>query len=304
MRATPDASLSETPLPCVRCGYDLRSLPLTGVCPECAEAVLFAHRGPRLWNLSEPVLVAQLRGARLVSLGLWCMAVSWALRVWLEHPALTAISIVGAPAILLGLWWLTRADGLAGWSPRARRARVLLRVGIGIDAASTAAAVAALLLFPGRHDELFSLRARFGWSADGAGRVFATLGILAAGARAVTIWLATSHLATLAVLAEDPPVHRRAIGLSRALPVLTLLFTIGGAAAILAAATDTVGFFVIWAIALVAALVAVFTGLQRVLSATHSNLAAALITRRYSSPESPSHPGAPDAATNDLDRRQ
>jgi hypothetical protein len=39
MNPTSSPPTIETDLPCINCGYNLRTLPLNGKCPECAEAI-------------------------------------------------------------------------------------------------------------------------------------------------------------------------------------------------------------------------------------------------------------------------
>lgn len=52
--------------PCIGCGYALRGLPVTGVCPECGMAIARSFRGDRLAAADPAYVGALLRGATLL----------------------------------------------------------------------------------------------------------------------------------------------------------------------------------------------------------------------------------------------
>ena len=76
MDATPSAPLSnsgviiERSQPCVKCGYDLRGLPVKGVCPECGTSVEDSLRGLLLQFASAEYRGKLSRGLSLILNGI------------------------------------------------------------------------------------------------------------------------------------------------------------------------------------------------------------------------------------------
>jgi hypothetical protein len=132
-------------IPCVRCGYNVRTLPATGVCPECAHPVAWSLRGSGLCY-APPAWLRRINGGVLVLLctlgGLFvCMAGSICASVYLgltssddgqavpnEYAALGALIFFSWGAVWLvvgvvGLVLLTAREPLA----RERQADSLAR---------------------------------------------------------------------------------------------------------------------------------------------------------------------------------
>jgi hypothetical protein len=68
-------------VPCRRCGYNLRTLPVDGQCPECGTEVRPSLRGRRLVNADRGWLAWICGGAILFGVGLVLLAISWAVLV-------------------------------------------------------------------------------------------------------------------------------------------------------------------------------------------------------------------------------
>lgn len=131
-------------LACVNCGYNLRTLRLEGICPECGSAVADSTRhylrfAPWRWVESlaggAALLLASVVGAALVALLMWLVA---APRIdYAEHGSailarslLLALGLVALLLVLAGLLFLTKRDprrhrGWEGLSAR-RLTRVCL----------------------------------------------------------------------------------------------------------------------------------------------------------------------------------
>ncbi len=62
--------------PCIRCGYSLRGLPASGLCPECATPVERSLHGDML-VYSDPAYVNELSlAARLILVGVLLLAIT------------------------------------------------------------------------------------------------------------------------------------------------------------------------------------------------------------------------------------
>lgn len=134
---------------CGTCGYELRGLPVSGVCPECGMAVAASLKAHALRWVAPDYLATLRRGATLLEVGavfrVASIFVVWFSGFWVggQGKALLGIgcSLAASVTFALGWWWLTtpdlrRAPQEALFSLR-RRARAL---------ALALAAVAGLLL--------------------------------------------------------------------------------------------------------------------------------------------------------------
>ncbi|MBX3387877.1 MAG: hypothetical protein KF691_00330 [Phycisphaeraceae bacterium] len=103
---------------CLRCGYELRGLAPTGVCPECGLSIAESLEKRRL-GLSSPGYLASLRlGAlvAMVALAIYIAAgfVRWHLIGFLFTPGtqkyFVFLDIAGAALLVFGVWKLTIDD--------------------------------------------------------------------------------------------------------------------------------------------------------------------------------------------------
>ncbi|HRJ50050.1 MAG TPA: hypothetical protein PKU91_05935, partial [Phycisphaerales bacterium] len=134
---------------CVACSYNLRGLPVLGLCPECGRPVMDSLRGILLEFASRDYVAKVGSGLWLVLNGILLMIVMWALTffgrvmfsavgVRLEGLALL-VSVIGlgvSAMILFGYFRYSEPDpGFAG-SERPDSARRVLRVAVIIQAAA------------------------------------------------------------------------------------------------------------------------------------------------------------------------
>lgn len=128
----------DSDLPCRQCGYNLRGLLASGVCPECGHAVAESARRNLLRD-SDPAYAANLRVAAMVMIvGLSLSAFASALIPptvvinYLDDPSwrfFAFIVIVAAIFVMsAGLWKLTSIDPAVLEDRRQERLRRLVRV--------------------------------------------------------------------------------------------------------------------------------------------------------------------------------
>lgn len=146
--------------PCLVCGYDLKGLASSGVCPECSSPVLRSLQGnllrftslPYLKSLKQGCLIIELSFAASIILGGLGIAMAIASTALLASRA-GAIASAGAEALaamigLLGWWIFTSPDpGLLG-EDAGSKARKVLRIAL-IAAAIVALGKFALVFIPG-----------------------------------------------------------------------------------------------------------------------------------------------------------
>jgi hypothetical protein len=104
---------------CIQCGYDLRSLSPTGVCPECGKSVAVSLLAWKRGGLADPKRVAKLLKGALVT---WCALGGWIVTTvlglglfdWRITPSsewVRPISALGVLGLLgWGTWLLTIPD--------------------------------------------------------------------------------------------------------------------------------------------------------------------------------------------------
>jgi hypothetical protein len=134
--AIPPALIVLYDLPCRNCAYNLRTLPTSGVCPECATPVAVSLKSD-LFRFSNPGWIKQLRlGAGLVVIGVFSELIS----IWSGNSILNSFGIilftVGGILNLVGTNLLVLPDPsgigeekLSGW----RNAVKILTVAIAIQ---------------------------------------------------------------------------------------------------------------------------------------------------------------------------
>lgn len=134
--------------PCMKCGYQLRGLPVAGVCPECGTPVQDSLRGLLLQYASEEYRRRMLRGLSLVLNSIMLMVIvkvvfSRVLMAAFGQPPGVALGVtiasLGVTAMsIVGYWWYTELDpGYTGVEkPKSARrvARVAVCVSAGIQA--------------------------------------------------------------------------------------------------------------------------------------------------------------------------
>jgi hypothetical protein len=228
--------------PCLTCGYNLRGLLPSDLCPECANPVFNSLRG-ELLRFSSPDYIAQLhRGVVLIQISIVgyfllfasacivpflalslaggggrAFAVKWN-STWAGigiSTALSAVSIVG--------WWLFSArDPAIGERDEGATARVFLRACILVQAAAT---FCSLAMNPG--GSAFGQRP----PRPGAAGVLDILGALLALASllALVVWwfAAMRYVRRLAPRIPSESIYRRAKLLTWLFPVLMILICVG-----------------------------------------------------------------------------
>ena len=202
--------------PCIRCGYNLRGLPETAVCPECGAPVADSLRGDRLQFASPEYVAMLVRGARMVW---WSVAL-----LLLGIIAAVLLSVVGTTSSLGGLtvmragpllglgvtilslagWWLLSTPDPAAELDRARgsKARAVLRGALVVSACGTLAGIITrFLILP----------------TGGGGSARAMIGFLLGIAQTIggLVWLihmiaANFYVQHLAARVPDPKLARRA----------------------------------------------------------------------------------------------
>lgn len=145
-----DGSILNADRSCFRCSYNLRGLPIAGVCPECGTPVQDSLRGILLQFASAEYLSTIHSGLSLILNGILLMVLLSVVSIFIGINAsgvaggdpglvLAGLQIIPSVMMLLGYWKYTEPDpGFAGTELPAA-ARKVMRVTVVIQAATTAA---------------------------------------------------------------------------------------------------------------------------------------------------------------------
>ncbi|MFT3683817.1 MAG: hypothetical protein QM783_02635 [Phycisphaerales bacterium] len=141
--------------PCVKCSYDLRGLPLDGVCPECGapvqdslRGILFAFASPDYRGKIAKGLSLVLTAILLtIVLGVGSLVVSFAMGGAPSGRMAVAVASLGVTAMgILGYWWYTEPDpGYTGLE-RPNSARQVARIAVMVQAGVQAVQLVMMLM--------------------------------------------------------------------------------------------------------------------------------------------------------------
>lgn len=108
--STQAAAIVETDLPCVGCGYNLRTRPLDGTCPECGQSVSYTLQFPRL-SRSAPRWLTSLVNSVTVLLAAFGFAVAC---FWIDRrrdePLPVLLGTTAWALAWFAVWLLTRPE--------------------------------------------------------------------------------------------------------------------------------------------------------------------------------------------------
>jgi hypothetical protein len=95
--------------PCRSCGYNLRTLAISGICPECSTPVAVSMRGNPLRH-ADPFFLRRLNAGTKICF--WSFYFLILPAIFTGAPLLAAhiLSIIASSCILLGTWFLTTPD--------------------------------------------------------------------------------------------------------------------------------------------------------------------------------------------------
>jgi hypothetical protein len=215
-----------TDLTCVQCGYDLRGLSPTGVCPECGTAVERSLQGTLL-RFSSPDYVANLyRGLWLIVTGILVQVALVAVTIFVAFSltptgasvasglmVLVSIAEFGVAAMILWGWWLfSEPDPRYTGRDDGSTARKIVRIAVIVVAVTAIAEVfKTILVGAGTPSPVVAL-------------LLGALGLLGLIAWVTQFFAAMQYLRWLAPRLPDAYTAKRA----RLLMWLTpLLYTVG-----------------------------------------------------------------------------
>jgi len=101
----------ERELACVVCGYSLRGLESTGVCPECGASISRTLRGDMLRNANRAYLRRLLLGTRLVTLPF--AAVLFGMILAMASVILLSF-LPSAEPVVMAIWWIVASGIVVG----------------------------------------------------------------------------------------------------------------------------------------------------------------------------------------------
>jgi hypothetical protein len=130
-------------IPCRKCAYNLRTLSVTGVCPECGTPVGVSIYGDLL-KYSDPAWVRKLgQGAFYILLGIFVVIATVLLTVVLGAARILSppanemfghlLNLVGSVLTLIGSWLLTEPDPSGVGEDKYGTSRKVIRVTLLID---------------------------------------------------------------------------------------------------------------------------------------------------------------------------
>lgn len=134
------ASVDED-IPCRRCGYNLRGLPIASRCPECGVPLNVSVNGDLL-RYSDPEFVGTLhRGVRLMLWGILVSVIGAILAVVVTATSRSAVSSLGVQLLplagsvlnIIGAWLLTTPDPSGIGEDLYGMARRLIRIALIAD---------------------------------------------------------------------------------------------------------------------------------------------------------------------------
>lgn len=129
--------------PCVKCGYDLRGLPLTGVCPECGSPVEDSLRGLVLQFASAQYRGKLKRGLSLIlngillQIGLMVLGFGVVLAFPGSRMVMLGLSAAGLGVtvmLMLGYWLFTEPDPGYTGIEKPKSARQVARIAVAVQA--------------------------------------------------------------------------------------------------------------------------------------------------------------------------
>lgn len=128
------AGMVAADVPCRRCGYNVRGLQITGLCPECATPVGLSVQGDLL-RFADPAWLDRLaRGAGLAFwgalLGVGVAILVGAIAFVLGPLIAQLIGLAGGVVYLFGVWLLSEPDPSGLGEDRYGTARKVIRVGL------------------------------------------------------------------------------------------------------------------------------------------------------------------------------
>ena len=137
---------------CVRCGYDLRGLPVSGRCPECGTIVERSLLGDKLLYSSPEYLATLQRGLSFILNAILVMVINVVLGIVAGAMSMTALmqatSLIGigvSLALVVGWWLFSEEDPAFVGTDNGSTARRVIRVVVAIELATTI--VSAVLQF-------------------------------------------------------------------------------------------------------------------------------------------------------------
>ncbi len=207
----------DTDAPCVRCGYSLRGLPRSGVCPECALPVVRSLLGIPL-RFASPEYVRRLvlgitiaeGGSVLIVVTLWVLAITMSMQGHRVLPPLSTFSISYFLVLLASIvsmvgWWLaTTRDPRLGDD----QGRATLRVWVQ----STVFAVSVLL----------GCGPAMGWFFDGE-LVVVVVGMLLVVALGISLISCLMYITWLGSRMPNTRVEQWGIANTLAIPIIWIL---------------------------------------------------------------------------------